>query len=89
MASASSTRVRTVIEAVLRLCYHKRPESTRYCFSGLQLRSMFRKDLDGDGPSETSVGSLADDLIWTQARARCERQWTFLLNFGGRTAAMI
>ena len=43
-------------------------------------REMFRKDLDGDGPSETSVGSLvdfthpahtdeADDLIWTQARA--------------------
>ena len=41
---------------------------------------MFRKDLDGDGPSETSVGSLvdfahpartdkADYLIWTQARA--------------------
>ena len=51
---------------------------------------VFRKDLDGDGPSETGVGSLvdfahpartdlADDLIWAQARARCERQWTSLL----------
>jgi hypothetical protein len=54
---------------------------------------MFGKDFDSDRSSEASVGSLvdlahsartdlADDLIWTQARARGKRQMDVLLMGG-------